>query len=120
MLLLSDQVEETTRRDREAAEVGKDVEQGRRDVARELARLLGGNEQVPEPDDRDRDRISGPSGAGADEGMEVDRPDGDDQRDTRATDTTTTGQSPPRNGSVDSVGEVDDDEDDDDGFEQVA
>ena len=100
MLLLSDQAGEVRERDREAREVGKEVEEGRRGVAEQVGRLLAGN-----------GRARG-GGSGVFRGMEVDI--GDDTRST--TEAATTDQ--PRNGGND--GDVEEEDDEDDGFEQVA
>lgn len=98
MLLLSDQVEEAARRDREAAAVSKDVEDGRTEVSRQVRMLWtggagvedeGGHSPEEEPGvaamevDKKESGASEPSPATApveqkDEQMDEDQDDDDD------------------------------------------
>lgn len=56
MLLLSDQVEEAARRDKEAAIIGKEVEEGRKEVSEEIRRLLNGESEERTEEAMDVDR----------------------------------------------------------------
>jgi hypothetical protein len=99
MLLLSDQGNEVRERDREATEVGKEVEEGRKGVAGVVSRLMRQSraEDVGgmDVDIRDTENSTGKNqggGAQAGEGVQAGEEDEEDE----------------------------DDEDEDEGFEQVA
>ena len=97
MLLLSDQGNEVRERDREAGEVGKEVEQGRKGVAVAVSRLMA------------RQGHSGEEQSGMEEGGEMDV-------DTRNAELKTEDNQIAK----EQVEEDDEDEDEDEGFEQVA
>ena len=99
MLLLSDQGNEVRERDREAGEVGKEVEQGRKGVAVAVSRLMQQSRAGGEGEEQ-----SGIEGGGE---MDVDTRNVE----TKAEDLQT---------AEEQVEEDDEDEDGDDGFEQVA
>ena len=128
MLLLSDQVEEASRRDKEALEVSKEVEEGRKRVGVELARLLRGDD-VESVREGEGEGETGGSGTGeaeaegkgddGDDGMEVDKPETTVEREAeelQKPETNTT----PKDDRMGAVDEEDKDEDEDEGFEQVA
>lgn len=99
MLLLSDQGNEVRERDREAGEVGKEVEEGRKGVAVAVSKLMQQNRAGHEGEEQ----------SGMEEGGEMDI-------DTRNTESKQEDELMPK----DQVEEDDEDEDEDEGFEQVA
>lgn len=116
-LLLSNQVEEVSKRDKEAAEVGVEVEQGRKAVARGVARLLAGSEaeQGQGAIDADARQSAGPE----DDSMDIDKNTPRPDRETpteKAEETIGVDQAEdPKQG-----GAEDDEEEDEDEFELVA
>jgi hypothetical protein len=67
MLLLSDQGADVKERDREAAEVGREVERRRKELGEKVGGMLAGSRPVPRPQSGAEAR-----GNGEEEGMEVD------------------------------------------------
>lgn len=104
MLLLSDQVEEAIRRDKEAKAVAKEVVEGRRRVGDEVSRLLGGDKGDNRNRERDRKQEDEHSG------MEVDQVDVPEQSPKREQNEV----------KMDDKDDQQDEDEDDDGFEQVA
>jgi len=96
MLLLSDQGNEVRERDREAAEVGKEVEEGRKRVAGVVSRLM----------QQSRAGDEGKVGNGMDVDIGNIENGTDDNQGNR--------------GQAGEEDEEDEDEDEDEGFEQVA
>jgi hypothetical protein len=94
MLLLSDQGSEVRERDREAAEVGKEVEEGRKGVAKAVSGLMARQSQEGEGEGR----------------MDVDSRDIENS----------TYNNHGNGGQARERDEEDEDEDEDEGFEQVA
>jgi hypothetical protein len=109
MLLLSDQGADVKERDREAAEVGKEVERRRREMGEKVGGMLAGPRPVPQPESGAEAR-----GNREEEGMDVDPVDRDrdvDQdhavvKEVEADD--------------DTHQEEEDEDEEDEGFEQVA
>lgn len=122
MLLLSDQVEEAARRDKEALEVGKEVERGRKRVGEEVNKLLGGDragqaEKNTTPETSHEEEGKGEKERGPGEGddrMELDKVDIEPVAQERQKE-----EENQEDDRMEAEAE-DEDEDEDEGFEQVA